>query len=142
MSNNTAVPVVAAGAGALAGSQVVAASGMTAVGMVGGGAGFGAPAGPVGIAVGALTGLAAYGVFRVFGDLGQEASYYGHLNYLRDIAPETGPAQFHCLHCRQALWPRATPGQWPGKTWVTEDEDRSCPNNWWHDAQPNVWNRA
>ncbi|MBD2161593.1 hypothetical protein H6F46_12915 [Limnothrix sp. FACHB-1083] len=53
-------------AGAAAGYGVVAATGMTAAGMVGGGAGVGAAAGPVGAAVGALAGLAAYGIYRVF----------------------------------------------------------------------------
>jgi hypothetical protein len=33
-----------------------------------GGAGFGAAAGPVGATVGALTGLALYGIYRVFKD--------------------------------------------------------------------------
>lgn len=47
----------AAGAGAAAGYGVVAATGMTAAGMVGGGAGFGAAADPVGAAVGALQDL-------------------------------------------------------------------------------------
>ncbi len=38
---------------------------MTAAGMVGGSAGFGAAADPVGAAVGALAGLAVYGIYRV-----------------------------------------------------------------------------
>ncbi|NMF83445.1 hypothetical protein E1H13_08850 [Nodosilinea sp. P-1105] len=54
--------------GAAAGYGVVSASGMTAAGMVGGGAGFGAAAGPVGAGIGALAGLAVYGVIRAIGD--------------------------------------------------------------------------
>jgi len=44
----------------------VAATCITVLGMVGGGAEIGAAGGPIGIAVGALTGLAAYGIYRVF----------------------------------------------------------------------------
>ncbi len=55
----------AVGAGAAVGYGVVAATGMTAAGMVGSGTGFGAAAGPVGEAVDALAGLAAYGIYRV-----------------------------------------------------------------------------
>jgi len=61
--------VKAAGAavvGGTAGYGVVTATGMTAVGAVGSGAGMGAAAGPVGIAVGAVAGLAVYGLYRVF----------------------------------------------------------------------------
>jgi hypothetical protein len=39
---------------------------MTAAGMTGAGAGIGTAAGPAGIALGALVGLAAYGVWRIF----------------------------------------------------------------------------
>lgn len=46
----------------------VAATGMTAAGMVGGGAGIGAAAGPVGIVAGTVIGLAAYGVWSLFDD--------------------------------------------------------------------------
>ena len=60
--------VGAAGAGAVAGYGVVVATGVTAAGMVGTGAGFGAAAGPVGIVGGAVVGLAAYGVYRLFSD--------------------------------------------------------------------------
>ena len=56
----------AAVAGGAAGYGVVAATGVTAAAMAGSGAGFGAAAGPVGIAIGALAGLATYGVYRVF----------------------------------------------------------------------------
>ena len=54
----------AAGIGAAAGYGSVVATGMSAFGMIGSGAGFGAAAGPVGLAIGALAGLAAYGVYR------------------------------------------------------------------------------
>jgi hypothetical protein len=54
-----------AGAGAVTGYGVVAATGMSAAGMVGGGAGVGAAAGPVGIVVGAMAGLSAYAVYSV-----------------------------------------------------------------------------
>jgi hypothetical protein len=55
-----------AGVGAVAGASAVTATGMTAVGIVGTGAGIGAAAGPVGIAVGALGGLAVYGLKKAF----------------------------------------------------------------------------
>lgn len=55
---------ISAGVGMAAGYGTVAATGFTAVGMVGGGAGIGAAAGPVGAAVGAVVGLASYGVKR------------------------------------------------------------------------------
>ena len=64
-------PMKAAGsaaAGAAAGAGAVAVTGMTMAGMAGGGAGIGAAAGPVGIAAGAVIGLAAYGVYRAFFD--------------------------------------------------------------------------
>lgn len=51
--------------GAGAGYSVVAATGMTAAGMIGGGAGIGTAAGPVGAVAGALLGLAAYGLYRI-----------------------------------------------------------------------------
>lgn len=51
--------------GGVAGGTVIAATGLTAAGMVGGGAGIGCAAGPVGVAVGALAGLAIYGVKRM-----------------------------------------------------------------------------
>jgi len=53
---------MAAGAGGITGGTAVAASGMTAIGMVGSGAGFGAAAGPVGFIAGAFVGLAIYGI--------------------------------------------------------------------------------
>jgi hypothetical protein len=52
--------------GAVGGAATVAASGLTAVGAVTGSAGIGAAAGPVGVVIGALTGLAIYGVYRIF----------------------------------------------------------------------------
>jgi hypothetical protein len=55
-----------AAAGAAAGYGVVAATGMTAIGAVGGGAGVGMAAGPVGAVAGAVTGLAVYGLYRLF----------------------------------------------------------------------------
>lgn len=57
--------VVSMVAGAAAVYGVVEATGMTAVGVIGSGAGFGAAAGPVGLAVGALAGLSVYAVYRV-----------------------------------------------------------------------------
>lgn len=36
--------------------------------MVGGGAGMGAAAGPVGVVAGAITGLAAFGLYKLFAD--------------------------------------------------------------------------
>lgn len=53
--------------GGALGTLAIHLSGMTAVGMVGGGAGFGGAAGPVGAAVGALAGLAVYGVVQAIG---------------------------------------------------------------------------
>jgi len=53
-------------AGAGAGYGLVALSGLSAAGMVGGGAGVGCAAGPVGIVVGGLAGLALYGITRAF----------------------------------------------------------------------------
>lgn len=53
--------------GAAVGLTAVSVSGMTAVGMIGGGAGFGAAAGPVGASVGALAGLAMYGIAWAIG---------------------------------------------------------------------------
>jgi hypothetical protein len=44
------------------------ASELTAIGAIGGGAGVGAAAGPVGIVAGAVTGLAAYGIYKLFQD--------------------------------------------------------------------------
>ncbi|HEY9747385.1 MAG TPA: hypothetical protein V6C63_01685 [Allocoleopsis sp.] len=58
--------VISAGVGMAAGYGTIAATGFTAVGMVGGGAGVGAAAGPVGAVVGAVIGLASYGVKRAF----------------------------------------------------------------------------
>ena len=52
--------------GAAAGYGIVVATGMTAAGMTGGGAGVGMAAGPVGGAIGAIVGLAAYGLYRIF----------------------------------------------------------------------------
>lgn len=54
------------GLGAVAGYVAIKASGMVAAGMVGNGAGFGAAAGPVGAGIGALAGLALYGLFHLF----------------------------------------------------------------------------
>jgi hypothetical protein len=50
--------------GAVAGWSIVSGMGMSAAGMVGGGADFGFAAGPVGAVVGGLVGLAAYSVLR------------------------------------------------------------------------------
>jgi hypothetical protein len=68
-AKQAAGPLFATGAGASIGCWAVAASGMTAVGMVGGGAGVGSAAGPVGVAVGAMGGLATYGLVRAVVDL-------------------------------------------------------------------------
>ena len=57
-----------AAVGAAVGYGAIAASGLTAAGMVGGGAGIGAAAGPVGAAAGAIVGLAAFGLYRLFAD--------------------------------------------------------------------------
>lgn len=64
--NEKAKAAGAAAIGAAAGYGTVAASGMTAVGVIGSGAGFGAALGPIGAAAGAVLGLAGYGVYRVF----------------------------------------------------------------------------
>ena len=47
---------------------IVNGMGMSAVGIIGGGAGFGFAAGPVGAVLGGLIGLAAYGVIRAVDD--------------------------------------------------------------------------
>ena len=54
--------------GTAAGYGVAVTSGMSACSIVGGGMGLGASAGPIGAAVGALAGLAVYGVYKVFDD--------------------------------------------------------------------------
>lgn len=54
------------GLGAVAGYVAIKSAGMAAAGLVGQGAGMGAPAGPVGAAVGALAGLALYGLMHLF----------------------------------------------------------------------------
>ncbi len=51
--------------GAALGYGIVATTGVTAVGVIGGGAGIGSAAGPIGTAIGALVGLAGYGVYCV-----------------------------------------------------------------------------
>ena len=58
----------AAAVGAGVGYGAVAATGVTAAAMTGTGAGFGAAAGPVGAAIGAVVGLAGYGLYRLFND--------------------------------------------------------------------------
>jgi len=61
--------VKAAGSAALgtvAGVAVVEATGATAIGVLAAGAGWGAAAGPVGAAAGALVGLAGYGLYKLF----------------------------------------------------------------------------
>lgn len=139
MSNELVVPAVAAGAGAIVCGQAVSVSGMTAAGMVGGGAGFGAAAGPVGAVAGAVGGLAAYGVARTIGDMienSMTARWYAHLNGLRDAAPETGPAQMQCRFCGELLWPRWDGAPW--RTWVTSDEGTHCDGRR-HDAHPIAW---
>jgi len=55
----------AAVVGGATGYGVVAATGMTAAGMVGSGAGASVAAGPIGAALGAIAGLAAYGIYRI-----------------------------------------------------------------------------
>lgn len=52
--------------GTAAGYGVAAASGLSACSVVGGGMGLGAAAGPIGAAVGAVAGLAVYGVYKIF----------------------------------------------------------------------------
>lgn len=59
--------LASAASGSVLGAVAVHFSGMTAIGIVGGGAGFGAAAGPVGAAAGAVAGLAVYGVICAFG---------------------------------------------------------------------------
>lgn len=60
---------IAAGAGSAAGAAVTKVAGVTAVGVLTkGAAGGGAAAGPVGAAIGALVGLAGYGLYKVFSD--------------------------------------------------------------------------
>lgn len=71
----------AGGLGGLVGGIAVRSAGLTAAGMVGGGAGIGAPAGPVGVAVGVLTGLALYGVVRLGRDVFTAASYDSGITY-------------------------------------------------------------
>jgi DNA-binding beta-propeller fold protein YncE len=56
--------------GTAAGYGVAVTSGMSACSIVGGGMGLGAAAGPIGAAVGALTGRAVYGGYKVFDDEG------------------------------------------------------------------------
>ncbi len=65
MLNEAGKAAASAGVGAATGYGVITATGMTAAGMVGGGAGIGAAAGPVGVAFGALAGLSVYAVYRV-----------------------------------------------------------------------------
>jgi hypothetical protein len=61
---------IKAGASAVGGSVVgygvVTATGTTCVGWLIGGAGGGCAAGPAGIVVGAVVGLAGYGIYRIF----------------------------------------------------------------------------
>lgn len=58
---------VASGAvGAVAGGVAVAASGLTALGAVGGGAGIGCALGPAGVVGGAVVGLATWAIVRLF----------------------------------------------------------------------------
>ena len=137
MTNELVAPAACVGAGAGAGAAYIAAAGFNAVGMVGGGAGVGAAAGPVGMVAGAVTGLAVYGAVRVFGDMCEKAAYYNHLNWMRCAAPETGESLFHCLHCRQDLMP-TKPAPW--REWTDPSGSTSCSaGHEWHDAQPNVW---
>jgi len=58
----------ATAAGTVAGYSVAVTSGMSACSVVGGGMGLGAAAGPVGAVVGAIAGLAVYGIYKVFED--------------------------------------------------------------------------
>jgi len=53
-------------AGAGLGYAATIATETSAVGVIGGGAGWGAPAGPIGIAIGALAGLALFGLYKAF----------------------------------------------------------------------------
>ncbi len=61
-----------AGTGSTIASGLIAASGMSAVGMIGGGAGVGAATGPVGAVAGATVGLAVYGIIKAFSDKEKE----------------------------------------------------------------------
>lgn len=61
-------PVLMVIGGAVVGRVVIAATGMVAAGMVGGGAGVGMAAGPFGMIIGGLVGLALYGLARAFDD--------------------------------------------------------------------------
>lgn len=65
-----------AGTGSTVASGLIAASGMSAVGMVGGGAGVGAATGPVGAVAGAAVGLAVYGIIKAFSDKEKELDVY------------------------------------------------------------------
>ena len=67
-------------AGAGIGYGVVAATGVTAASFVGGGTGIGAAAGPVGAAIGATVGLAAYGVYKVFSSDEKKFDNYSKIN--------------------------------------------------------------
>ncbi len=58
----------AVAAGGVVGAGTIAVTRATAVGILGGGAGIGAPAGPVGIVAGAVVGLAAYGAMKAIGE--------------------------------------------------------------------------
>jgi hypothetical protein len=62
----------AAGAGGVTGGIIIAISGMSAAGMVGGGAGIGAAAGPVGVVAGAVTGVAVLTVARTANKVQQD----------------------------------------------------------------------
>lgn len=66
--------------GAGVGYGAVAATGVTAAAMTGTGAGFGAAAGPVGAAIGAVVGLASYGVYRLVSDNPNKSSPEKKLN--------------------------------------------------------------
>ena len=60
---------IAAGTGSAAGVAATKVAGITAVGVLTkGAAGGGAAAGPVGAAIGALVGLAGYGLYQIFSD--------------------------------------------------------------------------
>lgn len=65
-----------AGTGSTVASGLIAASGMSAVGMIGGGAGVGAATGPVGAVAGATVGLAVYGIIKAFSDKEKELDVY------------------------------------------------------------------
>lgn len=53
-----------AAGGALVGAGTIAATGWTAIGILGTGTSIGSAAGPVGAAIGAISGLAVYGIYR------------------------------------------------------------------------------